>query len=142
MLRGYSWHAMFGNGCSGGGISPVLDALASPTPGANYTLRTTGLSGLELATVGGIGFTDQMWNGVSLPVDLTSAGFTGCTLYIDPVLTFVTTPVATTSSWTVALPNSAALIGQALYAQAFPLLVGANPAGILATNAVVGVVGN
>ena len=141
-LRGYSWHATFGNGCSGGGISPMLDALASPTAGANYTLRTTGLSGLELATVGGIGFTDQMWNGVLLPVDLTSAGFTGCTLYIDPVLTFVATPVATTSSWTVALPNSAALIGQALYAQAFPLLVGANPAGILATNAVVGVVGN
>jgi hypothetical protein len=29
-----------------------------------------------------------------------------------------------------------------LFAQAFPLLIGANPAGVLATNAVEGIVGN
>ncbi|MFT6078836.1 MAG: arylsulfatase B [Planctomycetota bacterium] len=141
-LRGYAWHTTFGSGCSGGGISPALDALASPTPGANFTLQTTGLSGFELATIGAIGFTDQMWSGVPLPIDLTPAGFTGCTLLIDPALTFVATPTGTTSTWTVALPNIATLIGQPLFAQAFPLLVGANPASMLATNAVVGVIGN
>ncbi|MGK0435711.1 MAG: hypothetical protein ACJA0V_004881, partial [Planctomycetota bacterium] len=56
--------------------------------------------------------------------------------------TFVATPTGTTSTWTVALPNIATLIGQPLFAQAFPLLVGANPASMLATNAVVGVIGN
>ncbi|MFT4514212.1 MAG: arylsulfatase B [Planctomycetota bacterium] len=141
-LRAYAWHTTFGDGCSGGGISPTLGALSSPTPGANFTLQTTGLSGSELATVGAVGFTDQTWNGVPLPVDLTAAGFTGCSLHIDPILTFVAVPTGTSSSWTVALPNNAALIGQQLFAQAFPLLIGANPAGMLATNAVEGVVGN
>jgi hypothetical protein len=142
ILRGYAWQTSFGTNCSGGGISPVLTAQAAPMPGANLALQVTGLSPSVLATVGAIGFTDQLWNGMPLPVDLTPAGFTGCTLLIDPALTTIATPGATSASWSVTLPNNAAVIGQALFAQAFPLLIGANPAGVLATNAVEGIVGN
>jgi hypothetical protein len=42
----------------------------------------------------------------------------------------------------VAVPNNTALAGRALYAQAFPLRIGANPAGFLSTNAIEGVTGN
>ncbi len=142
ILRGYAWQTSFGTNCSGGGISPVLTAQTAPMPGANLALQVTGLSPSVLATVGAIGFTDQLWNGMPLPVDLTPAGFTGCTLLIDPALTTIATPGATSASWSVTLPNNAAVIGQALFAQAFPLLIGANPAGVLATNAVEGIVGN
>ena len=142
ILRGYAWQSRFGAGCSGGGISPVLTAQSAPMPGANLTLAVTGLSPAVLTTVGAVGFTDQDWNGVPLPIDLTPAGFTGCTLHIDPALTVIANPAANTASWSVQLPNNSGIIGQALFAQAFPLLIGANPAGVLATNAVEGIVGN
>jgi arylsulfatase B len=142
ILRGYAWQTSFGAGCSGGGISPVLTAQSAPTPGAGLTLTVTGLSPAVLTTIGAVGFTDQDWNGIPLPINLTSAGFTGCTLHIDPALTVVANPAADTASWSVLLPNNSGIIGQALFAQAFPLLIGANPAGVLATNAVEGVVGN
>jgi len=141
ILRGYAWQTSFGDGCSGGGIAPLLAASAAPVPGTVVTMAVSGLSAGVFATVGAIGFTDQAFNGAPLPIDLTSAGLTGCMLYLDPALTTVATATTTNASWSVALPNQPNIIGQALFAQAFPLLMGANPAGILATNAVEGIVG-
>jgi len=141
-LRGFAWHTRFGSGCSGGGISPTLNSMMSPALGANMTLRAGGLSPAVIATVGAVGFTDQIWNGVPLPVDLTPAGLTGCTLLIDPALTTVAAQNATNAFWTISIPNSPTIVGQPLFAQAFPLVIGANPANVLATNAIEGIVGN
>jgi hypothetical protein len=47
-----------------------------------------------------------------------------------------------TATWSVPIPNNQSLIGEALFAQSFPLQLGANPASMLATNAVAGVIGS
>ena len=56
--------------------------------------------------------------------------------------TEVLSSTAVTAALPVPLPNSAAIVGLSLYAQAFPLVAGANPAGILATNGVEAVIGS
>lgn len=142
ILRGFAWQQTFGAGCSGAGLSPTLDATTPPLLGANFSLQVSGLSTAVLATVGAIGFSNSFWDGIALPLDLTVSGFTGCTLYIAPQLTTIATAATTSAAWSVALPNNPALPGQALYAQAFPLRIGANPAGFLSTNAIEAIVGN
>ena len=143
-LRGYSWSAGFGNGCSSGGLSPTLGVVAgsSPTIGTTFDLRVSGLSTAVLATVGAIGFDATSWNGIPLPADLSSAGMPGCTLLLAPALTTVLTGTGTTAQLPISLPGSPAIVGQALFAQAFPLVASANPAGILATNGIEAIVGN
>lgn len=142
ILRGFAWQTQFGSGCSGGGITPTLIAITPPTLGTNMTLRAGNLSFAAIATVGAVGLTDQTWNGVPLPIDLSSVGLPGCSLLIDPALTTFATQNAANASWTIAIPNNAAVVGQALFAQAFPLVLGANPANAVATNAIEGIVGN
>jgi hypothetical protein len=143
-LRGYAWSASYGSGCSGGGLTPSLAVVAGSTPtlGTTFTLRVSGLSAAVLATVGAVGFDASSWNGIPLPADLTAAGMNGCALLLAPVLTTVLAGTATTAMLPIALPNSPAIVGQALFAQGFPLLAAANPAGILATNGIEAIVGN
>ncbi|MGB3967631.1 MAG: sulfatase-like hydrolase/transferase [Planctomycetota bacterium] len=143
-LRGYAWSTTYGAGCTGGGANPALGVLADSAPsiGNTFTLRVTGLTAAVPAVVGALGFQNTTWLGVPLPVDLTVAGMTGCSLFVDPALTTVLVPVLLAATMPIALPNDPAIVGAQLYTQAFPLLLGANPAGILATNALEAVVGN
>jgi arylsulfatase A-like enzyme len=140
-LRGYPFTASHGTACSGGGVTPTLASTNAPTIGATWLLNVTGLSTQVLLTVGAVGFQDQSWNGVPLPLALDAAGMTGCTLLVDPALTPVLSQVALTALLPIALPNSSSIVGAALFVQAFPLLPGANPANVLATGAVEAVVG-
>lgn len=142
-VRGYAWSAAYGAGCSGGGIAPMLQALAatSPTIGTTWMLSVQGLSASVLATIGAVGFQNTSWHGVPLPADLGVAGMTGCTLLVDPALTSVLTQIALTAVLPIALPNDPSIVGAQVFAQAFPLLQGANPAGVLATGAIEAVVG-
>ncbi len=142
-LRGYAWSASYGTACSGGGLSPTLAVLGTSTPtiGTTFNLRVQGLSASVLATVGAIGFQNTTWNGSPLPVDLSTIGMTGCSLWVDPVLTTVLTQTLTTAAMPIVLPNSSSIIGAALFAQAFPLAANVNPAGILATGAIEAIVG-
>ncbi|MBL8753392.1 MAG: hypothetical protein JNK15_08840, partial [Planctomycetes bacterium] len=113
----------------------------SPSIGATWLLTVTGLSPQVLLTVGAVGFQNSNWNGVPLPLALDPAGMTGCTLLVDPALTTALAQVALTAMLPIALPNDPAIVGAPLFAQAFPLLLGANPAGVLATGAVEAIVG-
>ncbi len=141
-LRGYAWTNAYGAGCSGGGLSPTLQSLTSPTIGATFMLRVQGLNASVLLTIGALGFQNETWNGVPLPVDLTPAGFTNCSLWLDPVLTAVLTQLVNAAPWPVALPNDPSIVGAALFAQAFPLVPNANPAGVIATGAIEAIVGS
>lgn len=144
--RGVAWSATYGANCSGGGLSPALAVVAgsAPRPGQTFSLRVQGLSTATAPlSVGAIGFSDVLWNGVPLPFDLGAIGMAGCRLWTDVAITdALTTTAGGTALLAIALPNTPALVGGAFYAQAFPLAPGANAAGILATNAVAALVGN
>ncbi|MBM3974716.1 MAG: hypothetical protein FJ301_11515 [Planctomycetes bacterium] len=143
-LRGLPWSAQYGTGCSGAGLAPALQVVAGsvPQPGATFTLRITNLSLAAPVSVVAIGFSDSTWAGVPLPFGLGAIGMTGCTLWTDPAITSVVTTVAASATAPIALPNSPSIVGAGFYAQAFPLAPSANPAGILATNAIAALVGN
>ena len=143
-LRGYAWTAEFGSGCGpvGGGVVPDLTAVGSPMLGSAFTLQVDALAPTVLVTVGAMGFRDDEWSGAPLPIDLSPAGLLGCELWIAPVVTAVATPAPGSAAWSVSFPSDPTLTGREIFAQAFPLTPGANPAGLLASNAVVGVLGS
>lgn len=143
-LRGYAWSAGYGTACSGGGLTPTLAVVAGSSPriGTTFTLQASGLSASVVATLGAVGFGNTTWGGLPLPFDLSAIGMTGCSLWLDPALTAVLSQTATTATLPIVLPNDPSIIGRALFAQAFPLLVGANAAGVLATGAVEAIVGS
>ncbi|MCU0864653.1 MAG: sulfatase-like hydrolase/transferase [Planctomycetes bacterium] len=143
-VRGYPWATSYGTGCSGASLAPTLAVLAasSPTIGSTFVLRVEGLSSAVSATLGAVGLDAASWHGTPLPLDLGAIGMTGCSLLLAPVSTEVLSSTAVTAVLAVPLPNSAAIVGLSLYAQAFPLVAGANPAGVLATNGVEAVIGS
>lgn len=143
-LRGLPWSGALGSGCSGGGLTPTLESVAGSTPtlGTTFTLRVLGLTTAVPLTIGAIGFQATTWGSVPLPLDLGPVGMTGCSLWTDLAITSVLTQSATTATLPIVLPGTPSAIGATLFVQAFPLLAGANPAGILATGAIEAVVGS
>lgn len=87
------------------------------------------------ATFGALGFSDELWLGLPLPWDMAPVGMPRCTLLMAPEVTKFLVRTATIANWNEPLPNDAALLGLGLFAQAFALVPGANPAGALATRA-------
>lgn len=142
-LRGYAFSAAFGTNCTGAGASPVLAVVpgSSPTVGATFTLRVTGLLPATVGTLAALGFSDTTWAGVPLPIDLGTLGATGCSLWISPDAIGTLTTTATAALFPIQLPNDPAIVGGDLFAQAFPLQPGANALDLLASNAVAAVVG-
>jgi hypothetical protein len=65
----------------------------------------------------------------------------GCRLWTDLASVQLLAAAGGSASWTVAVPNQAALLGTQVLAQGFPLAAGANAAGVLATGAVEAVLG-
>lgn len=143
-LRGYPWTTAYDTGCSGGGLSPSLGVVPGSTPriGTTFTLRVQGLSAAVPATLMALGFDSTTWSGQPLPAPLDGIGMIGCRLLLAPALTDVAATIGTTATLGIALPGSTSLVGRQLYAQAFPLLAAANPAGILATGGIEAVVGS
>jgi arylsulfatase B len=144
LLRGYGWSRPYGANCAHCGVAPLLTqaAASSLRIGTTWSLQVEGLTPSVLATVGGIGFQNVTWNGLALPVDLTVVGASGCWLSIDPVVTMLLSASGSTASLPIVLPNEPTLVGQQLYAQAFPLLIGCVATGLISTNAMEAVLGN
>ena len=68
-LRGVPSVVGFGVSCSGAGIAPRLRAVSQPVVDTNYRARVSGLDGAALAVVGVLGFDDDNWAGVALPLE-------------------------------------------------------------------------
>ncbi|MCB9882356.1 MAG: S8/S53 family peptidase [Planctomycetes bacterium] len=121
--------ASFGLGCGspapqliGGGQPLVGRRLDLSVPNANYP-------GIALM----IGTSNQMWNGIALPLDLTPFGGTGCSWLVSLEAILSLGPA---QSVTAPLPLDRALLGTTLYAQAIAPLPGANPANLVLSNGV------
>jgi hypothetical protein len=121
----------FGSGCAGSAGLPVLDHAEDVWPWLGDTFRTTvaPLAASSPLVVFATGLREAQ------PVDLTAFGMPGCSglvtlVALDSVL------AAGAAQWSLVLPNRPVLQGLRLAQQAFALELGANAAGVVASNGI------
>ena len=85
--------------------------------------------------MGIFGFSRTKFGGVSLPVDLTSYGAPGCTLYVSLDVLFPLAVASGKSSWTLSVPPDTGLLGFRFYQQGIVFEAGANVHNAILTNA-------
>ncbi|HEX6812731.1 MAG TPA: hypothetical protein VF384_13980 [Planctomycetota bacterium] len=110
----------FGSGCSSSAGPVVLGATTLPWIGSTFRAVTTGVpaSAVALAVSG--------FATASVPLaSLLPQGVPGCLLLVTPDLLDASLPVAGSAVSTLAIPGSAALIGQTLHHQVVPVELGA-----------------
>jgi hypothetical protein len=134
----------YGAGCAGPAGVPVLAAQPGSVPrlGATLQLRLTSLptGGLNVP-IGWVGFDDQQWNGLPLPLALDPLGFPGCQALLAPVSAYTLSNVAGTADWPLAIPFLPAFAGFEFFAQGSVFVPGFNPGGLVFSNAVACTVG-
>lgn len=126
----------FGAGCPGSAGTPVLAAVGTQRPQLN-TAFTVALSTLPAnANVSGVlGFSDAAWNGLPLPFDLSVIGMVGCQLLVGMDLIVPLSNQAGIARWTLSIPGDASFVGVQFFQQGLVLEPGANPLGVLSSNA-------
>lgn len=124
--------------CAGAGqpgAVPVLAAQGEPKIGMPFTieLRHAAPSSQLVLALGGW---DIEWYGVSLPLDLSSAGAPGCVLLAPLHATLQGVSGANgTLNWNLQLPNTPTIVGSSIYAQALIADPRANQLGFAFSNA-------
>jgi hypothetical protein len=88
-----------------------------------------------------MGFGDQIFQGVPLPISLASIGMPSCTLNIDAQVTVAVPVTGGVGTWTLPIPMSMGLVGLEFFQQAFAVWPGANPLNLLASQSNRGIVG-
>lgn len=88
-----------------------------------------------------MGFGDQTFQGVPLPMSLASIGMPACTLNIDAQVLLAVNVSGGVGTMTLPIPMSMSLVGSQFYQQAFTVVPGANPLNMVVTNSTRGVVG-
>ena len=110
--------------------------------GQTFQLRFTNLPNTPLALVfAALGYSDQAWSGVPLPIDLTPLGFTSCLLRIEPAVLEPLANVAGVANWSIPVPNNAALDGVPFFLQGLVLTPGFNPGGGVTSSSLRGTAG-
>lgn len=117
----HPYFATFGAGCAGSAGVLQLDSTNLPTLGLNFALDVTGLPMVPVLTYFGLGFSNTTWNGLPLPLALTSLGLPTCTSYAS-LDTGVFLPTSTGSATlTLTIPSNASLSGLPLFSQVLAL---------------------
>jgi hypothetical protein len=132
----FSAYETYGSGCVGSNGTPALGSTdIGPFYDDTFTSAVTQLP-LDPLTVayGLVGFLDTTWNGIPLPLDLTPAGFTGCTIYQEIILPYPLTPSGGSASWDVVIPAVSLIQGLQFYQQVLVSDPLANPAGFVLSN--------
>ena len=134
-----AWIAPYGAGCAGSAGIPALGAEPDSWPwiGATFraTLRGIGTIPAQHLPFWILGDSRTLWGSTPLPFDLTGAGMPGCLLHANPLLAGGLVNSGGSASWPVAIPFVPALAGLSLYAQAGVTDPGANPLGVVLSNA-------
>jgi hypothetical protein len=136
--------ATFGQGCSGPAGTPALAATSGSLPrlGTTFGIEISNLPSTPLnLPFGLIGSTNASWNGQPLPLDLAGIGMPGCSALIAPEVGYTLSNQGGIASWGVLIPFAPPLLGTSFFVQGAVLAPGANPGGMLVTNAGHGVVG-
>ncbi len=137
-------HELYGRGCSGSAGVPQLQPSLGQLPwqGDQYALQLSVLPPLGGIVCVLVGQSRSAFRGFNLPLNLAPYGMPGCELYASPEMTVPVANVGGNASLTFALPNHYIMLGLEFYSQALVLDSGANPTGVVLTNAVAGVIGH
>ena len=134
----------YGAGC--GSPDPGLDT--DPLLGARPLIGgVLGIRGTDLPPtspcVQALGFSDTLWNGLTLPFDLGPLGAPGCTILAAPEILDAAGSSDATGDLRLQLPiaNDFGLVGLEFFHQLIALAPGANAAGIVVSNGGAGVIG-
>ncbi len=119
----------YGTGC---GASPLtLAALGRPALGATFQLETTNIDPATAAFGLVFSVTEH-----DPGIDLTPFGFTGCQQYTGSDIGVLIPVSGSMATFPVSVPNDTNLVGLHLYTQSLTATPGANPGGVLTSNAV------
>ncbi len=129
----------YGTGCPAAFGTPEISLVASPTPGTNYVAIVEPYPPGTLGMMW-LGGSNQTWltTGLPLPLDLSPIGMTGCAMLSSWE---AETGLNTTGEWFLPIPNGPAFVNTSVFHQAVLEAPGANPLGIVVSNAVEFVVG-
>jgi len=125
----------FGTGCAGSGGVPALTAASAPRLGQSFDLSLGNLSATTPAGFFVLSLT------ATPPTPLDPIGMLTCTGYVAPDTLIGGTTSGGTVTASLALPGNLALVGASLYAQGLSLDAGFNPAWLVTSNALQGVLG-
>lgn len=130
-----------GSGCAGTMGVPTLTAAPNsfPVPGTTFSAVVNNLPiGVGVMASG---FSSTSTGALTLPLNLTPLGLTGCTLYVDPVVTDTLLGTGNQATWSLVIPNNSSLLHTRVFQQVFSLDASANGAGLTVSNAARLVVG-
>jgi hypothetical protein len=135
-------YSVFGTGCRGtAGVPDLAPADAQrPWLGGSFTLRVANVPANQPVLVL-LGQSRTSWGQITLPMDLTPLGLSGCALQVDGLFVMLATPQSGTARLVLNLPFSAELLRAVFHNQAFVYDPGANPAGKTMSNGGTGVLG-
>lgn len=129
----------FGAGCPGTAGTPTLSADGASLPwiAGPFSVRLDNIGAHPFFNVPFVlaGFSRTAWGTQSLPFDLSPYGMTGCSLLAEPALAFTLANQGGFALWTVGLPNDPRIAGSSLFIQGGTTSFGANPLGIVLSNA-------
>jgi hypothetical protein len=113
---------VIGVGCAGSNGVPALDIANGTLPVIGTTVDFVYDNGPTIAgfiPIMSIGFDDQSFQGLPLPIPLAALGLSGCTLYhsADVSNQFLATATAGQSTWSLSLPNNPGFLGQEFFFQ-------------------------
>lgn len=135
-------YAPYGSGCAGALGVPVLTAAPGslPLPGTTFEARIAGAPLGVAVMISGL--SDTQSGGLPLPLPLDPIGMNGCTLFAEALVLDLLVAGGTTTTWTLALPGGAALLGLRFYNQGLVLDPAANGLGFTISNAAVATIGS
>lgn len=119
----------FGAACAGSQGAPVLHGERAPQIGRSLAVALANMPPSN-TFFGMLGSDADQWLGSSLPIDLSPLGMTGCEL-VTEIAAF---ELRTGTTWTIAVPGTAALLGATFRLQAFVFDALANPLGATTSN--------
>lgn len=127
----------FGTGCAGSANTPKLSASAGDRPvlGQVFSTEITDIKTGVTACMGAFGFSRTKFGAATLPLDLTSFGATGCTLYVSLDVLVPLSVSGSKSTWDLLVPPVAGLLGFRFYQQGIVFEAGANTHNAILTNA-------
>ena len=110
--------SLYGQSCDTLTGEPTLTA-TTPNIGTTLDLTVSNLGTLDGA-MWAIGFSDQFYNGLPLPLDLAILGLPGCNLLNSADTFEIAVASNSEATYSLPIPNLASLVGSSLYAQALP----------------------
>jgi hypothetical protein len=125
----------YGAGCVGSNGVPTLLPVDQPRIGANWQLvmnNNNAVSPIAIIVVGASS---------TAPIPLDAIGMLGCAGFVTPDLLLTTGSSAGVAPWSTTIPNDPAVVSAHLYIQGISFDPGINPAWLVSSNAVDGLVG-